>query len=171
MGRALCPTKIPFNGDKIGAIMGRPSVLSDFLNLSHVSLFVKSHYTSAKWDFLHNHKETTGVVFINPLYPPILGAPDRSGYTWALPIFYSPYTLSSRRGGRVELGDTPRPPPEGNPSGLPLPQFLRGAISKKRSRGGETLRLPRPDKLGLAMTMGPGSWIIRSSRMMTSLAG
>ena len=33
--------------------------------------------------------------------------------------------------------------------------------------GSETLRLPRPDKAGLAMTMGHASWIIRSSRMMT----
>ena len=52
---------------------------------------------------------TAEILSINPLYPPILG-------------------------DFLELGDTPRPPPEGFPSGLPVPLSLRGALVPKQSR-------------------------------------
>ena len=40
-------------------------------------------------------------------------------------------------------------------------------MTKQSPGGGETLRLPRPDKSGLAMTIGHAFLIIRLSRMMT----
>ena len=82
------------------------------------------HCSSAKWDSLcqrewdslHNHKENAEIVFINHQYPPIfgvvfiLGAPDRSSYTWALPSFYSPHLLSPSPQGEGEEYSWGTPP-------------------------------------------------------------
>ena len=76
------------------------------------------------------------------------------------------------------LGDTPSPPPEGNPSGLPLPLSLRGMQCRSKLEGWCSVRhimrrLPRPVPViarldrAIQELAQHSTWIIRSSRMMT----